>query len=83
MTNEAMIYSLPMLQTINNKPSTCGDQKPSGHFHVFPAELFPAISWNMNYCKPNEKTWPTWHLSVIQGQASGRVLGWLSEQTYR
>ena len=49
----------------------CGDREtPRGHFHVFLAELFLAILWNIHYCKPNEKTL---HLSVIQGPASSRV----------
>ena len=50
--------------------------KPRGYFHIRSAQLFPTVSWNTYYCKPDEKTWLTWCLSVIQGPASGKVLGW-------
>ena len=75
MVDLVMSQSLPMLQTINNGPSLQRPETPRGHFHIFLAELFPAILRNIYYCKPNEKTW---HLFVIRGPVAGGVLRWAS-----
>ena len=49
-------------------PANCGC------FHIFLAQLFPVILQNIYYRKLNEKTWPTWHLSVIPGPAFRRSI---------
>ena len=64
------------LRANNNTLPTWRSTQPRGCFHVFPARLFPAILRNIYYCKSDEKTWPTWHLSVIPRPTSGGALGW-------
>ena len=37
------------------------------------AQLFSTVLWKTYYYKPDEKTWLTWRLSVIQGLALCKV----------
>ena len=43
MADEATSQSLLTMQTINNRPSTWKSENPHGHFHLFPAKLFPVV----------------------------------------
>ena len=76
--NNAGCYDEP-LSLLRCGERTTTDFLLHGCFHIFLAQIFPAILHNVYYCKPDEKTWPTRHLSVIPGPTSNGALGAASE----
>ena len=67
-------HSLPTRQMIKNRLPTKRLRKPRGSFYIIIAQLFSTVLWNI-LLQPNEETWPSCHLSFIQGPVSSRVWG--------
>ena len=63
--------------TNNNKPGTLMVQSTYSLLY----HTFPAILWNIYYCKSNENTSPAWRLSIIHGPTSSGVLRQASSWT--